>query len=282
MSRFPLTSTSRALYRVFVAPNLAPRVQIPIQYVPAFQQAPFLPITSVRTLKGYGKKKTPPKRQLISDLYTFDNRIQAEQINLIDQDGSFIPNIHISDAMRKMNRVTHHLLLVSEGEVDEFGDQDPEKLPTCKIISKIDLRDKYNRKIELDRKADKPTPMKNLELNWAIAGGDLKHRLEKLKGFLRDGKKVEVLLGPKKRGRKATDAEAKSVLKAVVDAKDECRGAGEVKREGELGGVLTLVFQGQKLGDKQAGEQESPKEAEEGASESAPDTPRPDEAEGTR
>ena len=73
--------------------------------------------------------------------------------------------------------------------------------------------------------------------------------MEKLKGFLTQGKKVEVLLGPKRRGKKATEAEAKSVLKAVTDAVDECRGAGEIKREGVLGGVLTIVFQGTRMKD---------------------------------
>ena len=111
----------------------------------------------------------------------------------------------------------------------------------------MELRNQYNRKIDIARKAERGPVLKNLELNWAIAGGDLKHRLDKLQEFLRDGRKVEVLLGPKRRGKKATDTEARSVLKAVEDAANECRGAGEVKREGNLGGVMTITFQGTDL-----------------------------------
>lgn len=87
-----------------------------------------------------------------------------------------------------------------------------------------------------------------MELNWAIAGGDLRHRLEKMKGFLREGRKVEVLFGPKRKGRKATDAECQTVLKAVRDAVGGCKGSSEAKEpEGTVGGVLTMVFQGRAI-----------------------------------
>ena len=239
MSNYTLTSTSRALYRVFVAPNLIARPQI------SLQRPSLLPITSIRTFKG--PRKPPAKRQAISDFYTFDNAIQAEQINLIDESGTYHNNINIDHAMRKYNRVTHHLLLITEGKTNELGQPDPENLPVCKIISKMELRNQYNRKIDIARKAERGPVLKALELNWAIAGGDLKHRLDKLQEFLRDGRKVEVTFGPKRRGKKATDEEAKSVLKAVEDAASECKGTGEVKREGVMGGVMTITYQGTDL-----------------------------------
>lgn len=197
-------------------------------------------------------------RQALSDLYTFDNAIGADVINLIDSKGNFVPNVKFNDAMRKFNRVTHHLLLISEGQVNEYGEPDPERLPICKIISKIDLRGQYNRKVETARKLEKGPSVKNLELNWAIAGGDLKHRLDKLNGFLKEGKKVEILFKPKRRGKKATEAEANSVLKAVTDLVDDCKGAGEVKREGDVGGVFTIVFQGTKLEETKTGKTTKP------------------------
>ncbi|KAK7188113.1 hypothetical protein DPSP01_001653 [Paraphaeosphaeria sporulosa] len=254
MSRYHLSSTSRALYRVFVAPNLAPRLQIPLRCAPTFSlNIPLLPITAVRT-----KTNKPAVRQALSDLYTFDNAIQADTINLIDKHGTFLKNVNFQDAMRKFNRVTHHLLLISEGQVNEYGEPDPEHPPTCKIISKIDLRMQYNRRIEVARKLEKGPSTKNLELNWAIAGGDLKHRLNKLEGFLIEGKKVEVLFKPKKRGKKATEAEAKGVLKAVTDLVDTCKGAGEVKREGDVGGFFTIVFQGTDLRKTNTGKKALP------------------------
>ncbi|KAJ4305746.1 hypothetical protein N0V90_001277 [Kalmusia sp. IMI 367209] len=255
MSRYHLTGTSRALFRVFVAPNLAPRLPLQPQRAHVLARSiPFLPITSSRTKVGGSSKR--PKRQALSDIYTFDNAITAHYINLIDESGKFIPNIHIDSVLPRIKRVTHHLLQISDGKYDEFGDPDPDHLPTCKIVSKIDLRNQYNKKLDIERKVTKGPSTKNLELNWAIAGGDLKHRLEKLKGFLREGRKVEILLGPKRRGKKATEAECQNVLKAVRDAVDECKGAGEMKREGTVGGVLTLVLQGRKLKEDKVDETE--------------------------
>ena len=127
----------------------------------------------------------------------------------------------------------------------------------------MDLRAQHERKLETLRRQAKGQSTgpstKNLELNWAIAGGDLKHRLEKMKQFLGEGRKVEVLLGPKKRGKKASVEEAGGVLKAVREAVGECRGAHEVKREGEVGAVMTLVFEGKKV-EKEEKEQKKGKE----------------------
>jgi translation initiation factor IF-3 len=159
-----------------------------------------------------------------------------------------------------MNKTTHHLVQMTPGKVDEFGNYDLEDLPTCRVISKISLREQHQRKLDLARRQAKglsagPT-MKNLELNWAIAGGDLKHRLGRLTEFLGDGRKVEVMLGPKKKGRKATEQEANGVLKAVRDAVGECKGASEVKTEGEIGGVMTIVFEGRKVEEKKGAKTE--------------------------
>lgn len=144
--------------------------------------------------------------------------------------------------------------MIREGQTNELGAQ--VELPLCKIVTKIELRLQYNKKVEGERKADKTPPLKNLELNWAIAQGDLKHRLEKMKSFLKEGKRVEVTFGPRKRGRQATEAEARELLKAVGDAVNDCKGAKEDKREGSVGGVMTILLHGKKLTE------EEPKKAE--------------------
>jgi translation initiation factor IF-3 len=61
---------------------------------------------------------------------------------------------------------------------------------------------------------------------------------------------VEILLGPKRKGKKATEQEANAVMQAVKDAVAECKGASEVKSEGTVGGVLTIVFEGRKIEEK--------------------------------
>jgi translation initiation factor IF-3 len=254
-----ISGTSRALYRVFIAPNLRTSTTIPLLYAPAFApSAPntlstpsLTPRTSIRE-KKYTKDT---RRHALSDYYVIDSAIEAEVINLVDPDGTYHKYVPLDQALRSFNKVTHHLVQMNPGKVDEAGNQDPDNLPTCRVISKIDLRAQHERKLETMRRQEKgrsasgPTP-KSLELNWAIAPGDLKHRLESMKRFLREGRKVEVLLGPKKRGKKATQEEAEAVMKRVREAVEECKGSKEVKSEGQVGGVITVVFEGTRVEKK--------------------------------
>ncbi|PSN66261.1 hypothetical protein BS50DRAFT_574716 [Corynespora cassiicola Philippines] len=242
MPPYHFTSTSRALYRVFVAPTLS--VPFRNTAIPAFQSGPqlLLPHITVRT-KTFKKVK----RQALTDIYTVDNAIKAAVVNVVDSNGIFQREIPVDEV--RYDRKTEYLLQVTPDKLDGSGKLDPSFVPTCKIVSKMDLRQQLNRKLEIERRQAKGQgagpSMKNLELNWAIAPGDLKHRLNKLKEFLLDGRKVEILMGSKRGGKKATEKECLEVLEKVREAVSECKGAWEVKDpEGKLGGTMTLVFEG--------------------------------------
>lgn len=264
MPPFHLSSTSRALYRVFIAPTLH---QTPTSRILPFTRPnlPFRTASLPQTLilarsKHYKKKDT--ERHALTDHYVLDNAIQASHINMVDADGVFHTYIPFDEARRSYNRVTHHLMQVTPGEVDMFGRSDPENPPVCKVVSKMDLRLQHQKKLEIERRAARGVgagpATKNLELNWAIAPGDLAHRLEKMKQFLKEGRKVEVLLGPKRRGRVATDKECKDVLKKIRDALAECKGSTEAKEpQGVMGGVMTLIFEGRKLESAEKAEKSS-------------------------
>jgi translation initiation factor IF-3 len=251
-----ISGTSRALYRVFIAPNLRTSTTIPLLYCPAFApSAPnslSTPSLTSRTSVREKKYTKDTRRHALSDYYVIDSAIEADVVNVVDADGVFHNNVSLDEALRSFNKVTHHLVQLTPGKVDEVGHPDPQNLPTCRIISKIDLRAQHERKLETMRRQEQgrsgtgPTP-KSLELNWAIAPADLKHRLESLKRFLREGRKVEVLLGPKKKGKKASQEEAEAVMKSVREAAGECKGSKEVKSEGQVGGVITIVFEGRKV-----------------------------------
>jgi translation initiation factor IF-3 len=247
MPQYHLCGISSVLYRVFIAPNvrhvptLRP-VALPNSRLPSINQ------TSIR-LKSY-KKDT--RRRALSDYYTLDSAIKAQTVNFIDPAGKFHSRIPIAQARRTVDPETQHLILVSPGKVDIFGRSDPNDMPVCKVVSKMELRQRHQKTLELERRAEKGLgsgkPPKNLELNWAISPGDLKHRLNKLKEFLGEGRKVEILLGPKRRGRVATREECLEVLKRVREAVAECKGAVEKKEpQGPVGGVMTLVFEGKKV-----------------------------------
>ncbi|KAH3939411.1 hypothetical protein HBH53_235090 [Parastagonospora nodorum] len=246
-----ISGTSRALYRVFVAPTLRAPTSIPLLWAPAFAHSPsptpsLASHTTIRT-KTYVKDVA---RHALSDHYVLDGAIRSKRINFVDESGTFNPGMPLADALSRVNRVTHYLVQMTPGKVDEFGNQDPNDLPTCRVMSKIALREQHEKKLDLARRQAKglgagPAP-KNMEFSWAIAGGDLKHRLSKLKEFLGDGRKVEVLMAPKKKGRTATEDEASGVIAAVRGAVEEVKGAKEVKSEGEVGGIMMLTIEGPK------------------------------------
>jgi len=270
-----LSSTSRALYRVFVLPSLRTPTTIPLCYAPAFTRpypSQYLPVTSSHTSIRTKSYTRDTQRHALTDHYVLDTAIEADRINYVDHDGKYYPDIVLREALDETDRTKYYLVQVAPGLVDAFGNADPDNLPTCRVVSKMELRMQHTRKMDIERRQARGPVVKNLELNWAIAGGDLKHRLGRLQDFLRQGRKVEVLLGPKKRGRTATEEEASGVLRAVRDAVAECKGAAEVKEEGTTGGVLTLVFQGKKIkemkGGRKEGEDEDAEE-EEGDNETA-------------
>ncbi|USP78100.1 hypothetical protein yc1106_05374 [Curvularia clavata] len=257
-----ISGTSRALYRVFIAPSLRNTTSIPLLYAPAFAPstsastslASSTPSLTSRTSIRTKKYTKDTRRHALSDYYILDNAIQANRINFVDEDGKFYKNVPLDEVLASVQKTTHHLVQMTPGKVDEFGQADPDNLPTCRVISKMDLRNQHERKLDTLRRQAKGQgagpSSKSLELNWAIAPGDLKHRLGSLKKFLKEGRKVEVMLGPKRHGRKATPEEADAVLKAVKDAVQDCKGSSEVKSEGQVGGVMMVVFQGRKVEKK--------------------------------
>ncbi|RMZ70424.1 translation initiation factor IF3 [Pyrenophora seminiperda CCB06] len=255
-----ISGTSRALYRVFIAPTLRSATSVPLLYAPAFAPSPSAPTslaaspsnltprTCIRTIKY-----TKTTRHALSDHYVMDTAIESYYINLVTETGEFHLEVPLDDALASFDRATHHLVEVSPGKVDEFGRPDPAHPPTCKIISKINLRAQHQVKLELMRKQEKGDALKIVEINWAIAQGDMGHRLEKIRKFLKQGKKVEVTLkaeGRKGSNKKATPEEAGAVLRAVRDVVAECKSTSEMKSEGEVGGLMTLVFKGKKVEDK--------------------------------
>jgi len=121
----------------------------------------------------------------------------------------------------------------------------------CKIIDKKEAFDAEKRKKAQQKEVRKERKVlqsvKTLELNWAIDGNDLGHRLEKVGGFLGEGRKVEIVLAAKKQGRKATRAECEGVLGRIREAVAEVQGAKEVSMEGKVGGFVTMMLQGKPL-----------------------------------
>lgn len=165
--------------------------------------------------------------------------------------------------LQSLDQRTHRLVCVTPAPtdgaynrvgqpVDEDGRVDgrrDEWIPTCRVLSKKDMyeADKARAKAKTVAKKNGTDTGKKIELNWAIDANDLGHRLKRLDEFLRDGKKVEVVLAKKKRSRKASPDECQGVVDRILATVKGIEGAKVGKpMEGKIGMVATLFFEGVK------------------------------------
>ena len=105
------------------------------------------------------------------------------------------------------------------------------------------MRDAERAKAKKERSS--AVTVKTIELNWAIDGNDLRHRLERIREFLGRGWRVEVMMAPKRKGRKASEEEARELLDRVRGVVADVEGARESKAmEGKLLGTATIFAEG--------------------------------------
>lgn len=108
-----------------------------------------------------------------------------------------------------------------------------------KNVLRRQVRDK-ERHVKQQQKDSKDRKPKQIEMNWAIDGHDLEIKLKQLETFLEKGKKVEILLAAKRKGRKAELAEGMVLLKQIrarlaeLDAKELKTMEGEVLRQATM------------------------------------------------
>lgn len=253
-----ISTTTQALFRVFVQPTIAAAPSTPRAASSLLRPstAPTAGVLFAPAFTPHNQRRTAIKyRPPVERTTPYDEEIGSLWINLVDADGVFHPRQSIRKVLDDMDRVTNHLVqLVPAQEGAEFP------FPVCKVVAKSVLREQERLK---EKQRAKKTPdelAKTLELNWAASPNDLQHWLKRLKEFLQEGRRVEVVLGPKKRGRKATPEEIENVLQSVKDTVAEVPGAKErIEPEGEVGGILVLSYDGPKQ-PKEEKQKEAPAE----------------------
>lgn len=233
----------KALYSIFVQPALtasrAPRPQL-LSTRTTTAAAPASPHTrTFTTSQPLALSKKKPARVAEVREHKWNEEITARVIKLVNPATNLLDEpVTRYDVLNSLDLKTHRLVQITKDAV-----------PVCKIVSKkeeyaADKRRKEQQK-EIKQAAAKERSIKTLELNWAIDGNDLAHRLEKVRDFLEEGRKVEIVLAAKKRGRKASKEECEEVLAKIREVVEGVRGAKEPKPfEGVVGGFATMVFQG--------------------------------------
>jgi translation initiation factor IF-3 len=257
-------SPIKALYTIFVQPTLSTNRQRLARNLPAVQQhqrlttqtrsftctpRPSAAAAAAATPGGAtaGNKRAARAPEVRTQKW--NEEITARILQLVDPETKTLgERVTRYDVLRDLDQKTHRLVQLTPDDPDNRH-----FVPVCKIVSKKEAYETEKKKKtaqkEVKQAAAKERSVKILELNWAIDGNDLAHRLEKVRGFLEEGRRVEVVLASKKRGRKATMAECEGLLGRIREVADGVGGAKVLKGfEGKMGGFATVVYQGRAPG----------------------------------
>ncbi|KAL8728601.1 MAG: hypothetical protein Q9181_005288 [Wetmoreana brouardii] len=248
-----LNSTAEALWRVF---RPVCRLAVPPQ---RNCQRPQIPKLQYRHVSFHAHVKRRQPIQAVTPPQDTgplrDEAIGAQFIQIVNADKSLQQPRSLSDSLASIDRRTYFLVQVGEKLHPRYenqpgpgeGQQDVRpRIPVCKVIDKSSFRLAERAKLKPKKNASAVT--KEVEINWGMAENDLKHRLERLKKFLDEGKRVEVVFGRKRKGwmqrKDVTDREADSILKQIREAAGTVEGAREWKNmEGEVRRALVMFFE---------------------------------------
>ncbi|KAN0106511.1 hypothetical protein V8E51_009387 [Hyaloscypha variabilis] len=240
-------STAAALRRVFIAPiEFLPSRQSQLQFTRRTLSSPSTSALQWRArapkLLFSHQQKCYASSAAVRSRLPRDEEIKAWSIIVVAEDGKLQDAQPTIDVLDSIDRKKDSLVVVVPGE--------PGVPPICKIMNKEAMRAAEKAKLKGARSG---VTEKTIELNWAIDGNDLSHRMTKMKGFLQKGFRVEVVLGAKRKGRKATTEEAEALIAKVRATAGEVEGTKESKpMDGKLLGMLTLQFEGKlKKGKKE-------------------------------
>ncbi|MCJ1306181.1 hypothetical protein MMC08_008999 [Hypocenomyce scalaris] len=235
--RKPLVSTAEALHRVFLTGNLPrpffyPRLSHPAQH---HQKRPASFVSRRFVAAQPSTQFGPPGRRADRAVPLRDENINARQVHVVSAEGKLQPAQPLQTILSSFDRTTHFLVQVSPPDADQ--------IPVCKILDRQAARAAERTKAKPVKNAQ--TMSKQLEINWAIGSNDLRHRLKKMVEFLGEGRRVEFVLGPKRKGRVATMEDAEGVLSKIRARAEEVEGAKEWKAaEGAVGAQMMLYFEG--------------------------------------
>lgn len=231
---------AQALFRVFVAPQTRQKLaQLPSprrgQPVSGLNVRP-----QTRTYAWSRKPAPAPEARREK----WNEEIPGDIVILVDPDtGKLQDPINKRGLLIRLDLTTHRLVQVAEGS------QRPDGIPVCKIVDKKALNNARMARKAANKDSQKiralERSLKTIELNWAIDSNDLGHRLSKMRSFLEEGRRVDLVLAPKKRGRQASPAECQGVIQKIEHEAKGINGVTEVKpMEGKIGGVAMFSYQG--------------------------------------
>lgn len=187
-----------------------------------------------------------------ADTQMRDHGIPYPWIQVRQLDGSLMEPERTSVLLRRLNKEKYSLVIVNVPRSSDSS-RSP-KYPIARIVNKAEEAARAEKLDEAKKKSK--VAFKELEVNWAIAPHDLGTRMNQLKRFLTKGFRVEVRLAnaKKKVKRRATEEEAKEVLRVVQEAVESVPGTSHYKTmDGEVLQTVTMFLQGPTPSAEKAG-----------------------------
>ncbi|KAK0125553.1 hypothetical protein ONS96_009389 [Cadophora gregata f. sp. sojae] len=237
-------SSATALHRVFIAPiELQSKLQVR-QLSLIATSTPQLR-SQLQSQRQCNVQSAQQKRHVslhVAEKARFprDDEIKAWSVTLVDADGKLTDPRSTSSVLSSIDQKTESLVVVVPGSQGVP--------PICKILNKQAMRAAEKAKMKSARGT--AVTQKTMELNWAIGKGDLGHRMGKLQQWLEKGWRVEVVIAGKKKGKKASEEEARDLLKTIRGLLAEVGGREMKPEEGGVLGTLTIYLEGKQQGKK--------------------------------
>lgn len=254
-------SIAEALYRVFLPIPRAPLSISRGRHLPrsTFSEIQICHVSFFAKSKSVRPGQPPPRStKQPSTGPVRDEGIAASDIQIVNDDKSLGPAQNLKRTLNTIDRDTCFIIQVGDKvhpQYEEYPEPEPgypdtrPRIPICKIVDKKEHR---LSQIQKD-KAKKNTAVttKQIELNWAISQHDLGHRLDKLVGFLNQGRRVEVVFGKKRKGwmqrKDVTDEEAQALLRQIREAVKTVENSKEWQSmEGQARSQAIMFFEAKK------------------------------------
>ncbi|KAI4260644.1 MAG: hypothetical protein LQ352_000206 [Teloschistes flavicans] len=254
-----LPSIAEALFRVFLPVSRAtlpfprrrnlPRYTFPENQIRHASHAKTKGRRPIQPNQSTGQPSTGPAR---------DEGISANEIQIVNDDKSLGPSQNLRRTLASLNRDDYFIIQVADKVHPRYAEHpEPEsgtpdtrpRIPICKIIDKQSFR---LSQLQKDKPKKNPSTMgKQIEINWAISQHDLNHRLDRMKDFLGQGRRVEVVFGKKRKGwmrrKEVTEEKAQALLCQIREAAKTVESSKEWKSmEGKAGGEGIMFFEAKK------------------------------------
>ncbi|MCJ1288733.1 hypothetical protein MMC34_000262 [Xylographa carneopallida] len=173
-----------------------------------------------------------------------DEAIRSLTVRIVSADNKIQEPSYLPDVLASIDRKTHFVQQVSRPD-------DPNiPIPVCKIIDKKESREQERARAKAVKSSQHAASAKKLELSWGIGKHDLEHRMNKVREFLEEGRRVEIVVGASRRkgqAKKAARIEAQEAAETFRTIREAVAGIEDVAEwkpmVGTVGTMATLYLE---------------------------------------